>query len=313
MARPLRPQFAGAVYHLTARGNARQSIFLDDSDRQRFLLLLAREILRRGWICPSYCLMPNHFHLLIETPRANLVRGMQCLNGAFSQGFNRRHDRVGHLFQGRYKSIIVDRDSYYLELCRYIVLNPVRASLVSHAGDWPWSSYRATVGDSRPPQWLRVDLILSRFADDRSHARNAYQKFVSQGIHQSSPLEQVHGQIWLGDRPFLDRMVPKARVTRAEGIPLAQRRPDRPNRQEILATVGRVFDVAPDDVLSRRNQEAFQAAVFLMRRVLDLSAKEIAAAAGVSSPRVSQIQARIESGRCPVKIARLVEAYLDRE
>jgi putative transposase len=131
MARPLRLEFSGAVYHVTARGDRREAIFLDDQDRQRFLGLLGREIGQQNWLLYAYCLMSNHYHLLLETPEANLARGMRRLNGVYTQGFNRRYGLSGHVLQGRYKAILVDRDAYLLELSRYVVLNPVRAGLVA--------------------------------------------------------------------------------------------------------------------------------------------------------------------------------------
>jgi REP-associated tyrosine transposase len=126
MARPLRLEFPGAIYHLTGRGNARQKIFFADPDRELFLDTFGGVVSRYGWICHAYCLMANHYHLLVETPKANLSLGMRQLNGVYTQAFNRRHKRVGHLFQGRFKAILVEKESYLLELCRYIVLNPVR-------------------------------------------------------------------------------------------------------------------------------------------------------------------------------------------
>ncbi len=146
MARPLRLEFPEALYHLTARGNARQEIFLDDQDRRAFLGLLGREVEQQRWRCHAYCLMDNHYHLLVETPEGRLAGGMRRLNGVYTQGFNRRHERVGHLFQGRYRSIVVDQESYLLELSRYVVLNPVRAGMVKRVEEWAWSSYRATAG-----------------------------------------------------------------------------------------------------------------------------------------------------------------------
>jgi len=134
MARPLRLEFPGALYHVTARGNARQAIVLDDRDRALFLVCLGEVVLRFGWICHAYCLMDNHYHLLIETPEGNVSRGMRQLNGVFTQRMNRCHNRVGHLFQGRFKAIVVERESYLLELCRYIVLNPIRAGMARNWG-----------------------------------------------------------------------------------------------------------------------------------------------------------------------------------
>ncbi len=146
MARPLRIEYPGAVYHITARGNGRQAIFHDDRDYLKFLEIFVKTQERYNWLCHAYCLMGNHYHLMIETPEANISKGMPRLNAAFSRAHHKRHETVGHLFQGRFKGIVVDRESYLLELARYVVLNPVRAGLVARPEDWPWSSYRATVG-----------------------------------------------------------------------------------------------------------------------------------------------------------------------
>ncbi len=181
MVRPLRIQFEGAVYHITSRGNARQDIFLDDEDRSAFLEVLAEAVTRYGWICHGYCLMSNHFHLLIETPLPNLSRGMQFLNGVYTQKFNRHHERFGHVLQGRYKAILVEKESHLLELARYIVLNPVRAGAVRSAKDWPWSSYRATSGQGVVSEFVTIDWILSQFDSSRAEATRAYRRFVQQG------------------------------------------------------------------------------------------------------------------------------------
>ncbi|MBC7220207.1 transposase [Candidatus Bipolaricaulota bacterium] len=181
MARPLRLEYAGALYHLTSRGNAREAVFCDDADRRSFLDTLSDVVARHRWICHAYCLMDNHYHLVVETPEGSLSRGMQLLNGVYTQWFNRRHDRIGHLFQGRFKSILVEKDSYLLELARYVVLNPVRAGLVRVPRDWPWSSYRATAGYIEPPAYLTVDWILAQFDSDWERAVRAYRRFVHQG------------------------------------------------------------------------------------------------------------------------------------
>ena len=139
MARPLRIEFAGALYHVTARGNAREDIYGDDIDRQQFLSLLQSTVTRYDWYCHAYCLMDNHYHLLIETNTPTLSKGMKFLNGTYTQYYNRQHHRVGHVFQGRFKAILVQKESYLLELARYIVLNPVRARRVRSANEWRWS------------------------------------------------------------------------------------------------------------------------------------------------------------------------------
>ena len=152
MARPLRIEYEGAVYHVTSRGNGRQSIFCVDSDREAFLEVLSDTVRRFGWICHAYCLMTNHYHLLLETPEANLSRGMRHLNGVYTQAFNRRHMRSGHVMQGRFKGIVVEKESHLLELVRYVVLNPVRAKTVRSAKDWPGAGVRSCnhASSSRP-------------------------------------------------------------------------------------------------------------------------------------------------------------------
>lgn len=143
--------------------------------------MLGREVLQQRWRCYAWCLMDNHYHLLIETPEANLVAGMRRLNQVYTQHFNRRHRRVGHVLQGRCKSIVVEKQSYLLELCRYVVRNPVRAGLRRSAREWPWSSYRATAGQAKPPDWLDDEWILSQFARRRSAAMARYREFVGEG------------------------------------------------------------------------------------------------------------------------------------
>ena len=160
MARPIRLEFAGALYHVTSRGDRREAIYEDDADRERFLAVLADVVRDFNWVCHAYCLMSNHYHLLIETPDANLSKGMRQLNGVYTQASNRRHGREGHLFQGRFKAILVDADSYLLEVARYVVLNPVRARMVRDPAKWPWSSYRAMIGAVEAPDWLATDGLL---------------------------------------------------------------------------------------------------------------------------------------------------------
>ncbi len=206
MARPLRIEFAGALCHITARGNARLDIYLIDEDRQRFLALLHRACDRYQWQCHAYCLMPNHYHLLIETQMPTLSKGMKYINGTYTQAFNRHHQRVGHVFQGRFKGILVDKDSYMLELARYIVLNPVRARMVRSVKDWPWSSYRATAGQAKAHALLTTDWILSNFGRTRRIAQEKYKAFVKAGKNQPSPWKYLKNQIYLGSDKFVEEM-----------------------------------------------------------------------------------------------------------
>jgi len=170
MTRPLRIEYEGALYHITCRGDRKNDIVVDDVDRQLWLKILTEVVTKMDWLCHAYCLMDNHYHLVIETPKANLAKGMRQLNGIFTQATNRRHDCVGHLFQCRYKSILVDGDAYLLELCRYVVLNPVRAGMVDTASAWPWSSYRAMVGEQSVPSLLTTTMLLNHFSSQLPRA-----------------------------------------------------------------------------------------------------------------------------------------------
>jgi putative transposase len=171
MARPLRIEYSGAVYHVTSRGNARRKIYSDERDRETFLNVLGIVAKRYNWLCHAYCLMDTHYHLLVETPDANLSIGMRQLNGVNTQLYNRKHRRAGHIFQGRYKAIVVDKDHYLLELCRYVVLNPVRARLVELPQHWKWSSYAATAGLKKSQEYLPVDWTLGVFGVNRRKHR----------------------------------------------------------------------------------------------------------------------------------------------
>lgn len=226
MARPLRLEFAGALYHVTSRGNRQEDIYELDADRENFLGVLADVCEVYNWVCHAYCLMDNHYHLLVETPDANLSKGMRQLNGRYTQKFNREHRRVGHVFQGRYKAILIDKNSYLLELSRYIVLNPVRARMVYLAIDWPWSSYRATAGEQSNPSWLNTDWLLAGFSQRKSIAIEKYKQFVSEGKGQPSPWEQLKNQIFLGDEKFVQSMQNHIEMDKGlSEIPLSQRRP----------------------------------------------------------------------------------------
>jgi putative transposase len=178
MPRPLRIQAAGAIYHIAARGNSGRPIFLDDRDRKLFLTLFGMTVARYGWHCYGFCLMTTHYHLLVMTPEANLARGMQFLNGLYAQRFNKRHANEGHVFRGRYQSTLVEGNGHFVELCRYLPRNPIRAGMCKAAAEWPWSSYRATVGVDKAPTFLTVEPILELFSTSVETARKRFAAFV---------------------------------------------------------------------------------------------------------------------------------------
>jgi len=245
MSRPLRIEFAGALYHVISRGDRRTAIYHNDSDRLDWQGVLARVCKRHHFVIHGFCQMGNHYHLLVETPEANLARGMRELNGIYSQHFNHRHALAGHLFQGRYKAILVQKNRYLLELIRYIVLNPVRAGLVSRADDWQWSSHRYFLDATAAPAWLARDWVLSQFGPVRVEALASYCRFVMAGIEQPRPLEHLAAPLLLGDQAFVTsqqqarqskvfRDAPRAQ-RRALTLSLAQYRTMFPNRDEAMA------------------------------------------------------------------------------
>lgn len=225
MARPLRLELSGGVYHVTSRGDGREDIYLSDTDREVWLEVFGQVCERFNWVCHSWCQMTNHYHILVETPEANLAQGMRQLNGVYTQRFNRAHERVGHVFQGRYKAILVERDSYLLELARYVVLNPLRANMVKHLETWPWSSYLATCGQAATPAWLQTDWILGQFGQRRANAIAKYVTFVHEGARLPSVWTQLQGQIFLGSEAFVRKMQAKIEQDhKLDEIPRAQRR-----------------------------------------------------------------------------------------
>ena len=234
MARPLRLELSGGLYHVTSRGDGREDIYLRDEDRESWLEILGQVCERFNWVCHAWCQMGNHYHLLVETPQANLSQGMRQLNGVYTQRFNRAHERCGHVFQGRYKAILVERDSYLLELARYVVLNPLRAKMIERLEDWPWSSYPATCGQAPLPSWLQTDWILAQFGESRTSAIAKYVAFVHEGARLPGVWTNLQGQVFLGSEDFVTQI--QTRIIESPTIrevPRAQRRAMAPSLTDL--------------------------------------------------------------------------------
>ena len=282
MARPLRIEFADAVYHVTARGNRQEPIFVDDADRRLFLDLLDQAFERFDASALAYCLMGNHYHLVLRTRQPNLSALMRHVNGIFTQRMNRRHGKVGHLFQGRFKAILVDRDAYLLEVCRYVDLNPVRAGLVASARDWPWSSYLALTGASPAPHWLDAGLVHGMLLGrtlatpaDQAQAQRLYAELVATARDAPLWAGTLRQQVYLGDPAFVERMQAHAAAAR-----LATPEVPRPQRAEPVAT-------SLNEWLSRCGSR--EQALYRAYREGGMTMTAMARELGLSVARVSQL------------------------
>jgi REP element-mobilizing transposase RayT len=236
MARPLRIEYDGAIYHVTSRGNAKKPIFKDDIDRRSFLNILEKVTKRYNWLCYAYCLMVNHYHLAIETLDGNLSKGMRHLNGVYTQAFNKKNKRVGHVFQGRYKAILIQKESHLLEVCRYIVLNPVRSDTINKPEDWEWSSYRATAGIERPHPCLAAEWVLKQFNSNRIQSEKEYRKFVTAAKGGGEIWSEVRAQNILGEDEFTGNLMKYVKEYEdIKEIPKNQRYVSRPDLHTLLS------------------------------------------------------------------------------
>jgi REP element-mobilizing transposase RayT len=296
MSRPLRPEHPGAHWHVTSRGNERRDIFRDDRDREVFLETLGSAVSMLRWRVFAWVLMSNHYHVLLETPEPNLSRGMRQLNGVYTQRFNRRHRRVGHLFQGRFKGIVVEKESHLLELSRYVVLNPVRANAVRSALEWRWSSYRATAGYSPAPEWFQPDHVLALFGRRRAVAQGRYREFVAEGIRSAySPWESLDHQILLGSEGFVEEIRHRMDGGTPPGeIPRKQRNLSRPGLQAIAREAALAFEVPEETVRRKRGGRVRLAVASVARRLAASSLEEIGTYLDVRSWSASHMAAAAE-------------------
>jgi putative transposase len=262
MARPLRIAYPGAFYHVTSRGNEKKDVFKSRRDRERFLEYLASATQRYGAVIHAYCLMSNHYHLLLETPAGNLSQIMQHINSAYTTYFNVKRKRAGHLFQGRYKAILVEADEYATELSRYIHLNPVRAGIAAKPEDYSWSSYRSYIGYSPAPEWLKREFIFGYFGKRAADAMKKYRTFVEEllGAEYDSPLKRTFGTAILGTAGFIETVTATHLSTKEveRDVPALRQFAARPAPEEIRSVVNRV--IANDEKLAR------QAGMYLCHR-----------------------------------------------
>jgi len=292
----MRVEFPGAVYHITSRGNERRDIFLDDGDRRRFLELLGEVVRRFGWVVTAYTLMTNHFHLVIETPTPTLSRGMQWLNGSYAAWFNRQHNRWGHLLGDRFHAFVVEKESYYLELLRYVALNPVRAKMVERPEQYAWSSFRATAGYEAAPEWLKVGEIAALFGEAENWREN-YKDYVDEKLTCEERLfDKVERQIYLGTEEWVASMrkLVESKL-RSDDHPRAQREVGRPKMARIIDALADAFGISARDIRNSHGGSARMLAAWLgwyegLHRI-----RSIAAALRLrSSGRVSNLVAEAE-------------------
>lgn len=285
MARQLRLEFPGAIVHVTSRGNERKNIVVDDEDRRGLLELIGQAVQQFRWSLFQYVLMTNHYHFVLELSEESLSDGMQWLNGCYAQRFNRRHRRVGHLFQGRFDAKLVQKETYLLEVLRYVALNPVRAGMVARAQDYEWSGHRAIAGFCAAPEWLDVRRTLRCFAPDEDIARSYYRAFVQAGIDDTrKPWDDLVGQIYLGNESWVAEMRQKIEAEpRSDEFPIDQRRPGDIPMADVLAVVAAACSITPNEIRFGRGGIARMLAAWAGRAIARADLRSIAAALRVES------------------------------
>ena len=289
MARALRITFPGAFYHVTSRGNERKAVFKSKRDREKCLEYLESATQRYDALIHAYCMMDNHYHLLLQTPWGNLPQIMRHINGAYTTYFNVKRDRSGHLFQGRYKAILVDIDEYAKELSRYIHLNPVRAKIVETPEEYEWSSYPAYTGKQKPAKWLYRDFILGYFGQKLSTAQKGYQEFVNALVRQEydSPLDEVVSSTLLGSADFIafikDNFLSAKKPDRE--LPALKELVKKNSIQDIFEKVELVFN--KDKVMARNVK------MYLCQRYTGQKLKDIGLHFGIGESGVSQACRRV--------------------
>jgi REP element-mobilizing transposase RayT len=306
MARPLRLAFEEAVYHITARGNRKENIFYEDIDRAVFLDKINETCDRYSLVCYAYCLMDNHYHLFLKTPNANISEGMHYLNASYTNWFKSRHKIVGVVFQGRYKSIIVDANNYSRTLSAYIHLNPRRAGMVGNPRDYKWSSYREYLGDRRPLEMIDTEFILRQFDSDLNKARTKYESFVLNNLALDNPLKDSYKGIVVGSENFINSVKEKMKSLGEEREIVQTRNVSAYSHEEIIQQVMEDLSVSRDDIFRRRRGNWYrQLTLFLLKRHTSMSLREIGDMFHMDYAAVSQAckryEKKIENRGIPLK------------
>ena len=289
MARPLRIEYPGAFYHVTSRGNEQKDIFKSKSDREKFISYLESASIRYGAVIHAYCLMSNHYHLLVETPHANLSQIMKHINSSYTIYYNVKRKRAGHLLQGRFKAILVDGDVYAKELSRYIHLNPVRAKIITVPEDYPWMSYRYYIGE-KAPDWLTTGFTLADFSKDTQTARIKYKDFVHDLINKEyqSPLMETVASAILGCPEFVSAIEERyLRSKKADrDLPSLRELARRPSLDDIVKAVKNIF---PEN-----ERLATKTSVYICHRYSGAKLKKIGAMFGLTESGVTRASKRFE-------------------
>lgn len=282
MPRPLRIQYPGALYHITARGNEKRDIFLDNGDRRKFLSLMKDLAEEKKFVFHAYCLMKNHYHILLETPFGNLSQGMQWINTSYSAYFNTKRGVSGHLFQGRFKSLLVDKENYLQELSRYIHLNPVRAGLVTNPENYEWSSYLDYISRRESATWIQTTEILEYFGQGKEATQN-YVQFVHEGLSKSDDLKKrIHAATYcgfiLGAEDFINDVLPEIQAEKlSEDISWRRRIKKKTSPESIIAAVAELYGTETQDLLFAhgKQNEARMVAIYFCGKYSELNQREL--------------------------------------
>ena len=295
MTRPLRLAYENATYHITARGNRRENIFYSDKDKSVFLEKMNETFNKYSFTCFAYCLMDNHYHMFIKTTHANISQGMHYLNSSYTNWFKAEHKVVGVIFQGRYKSILVDEDNYGLRLSAYIHLNPVRAGIVNGVEEYKWSSYQSYIGKRSPVEKLDTEFILGQLDEDMSKARRKYKRFVLENMDMVNPMGDSYRGLALGSEEFVKRIGKRIKSLGRKREVTETKMAGVCGLEEIIGSLISRFGVEREEVFRKKRGNIYrQMALYLIKKYTMLSLKEIGEVFEMDYAAVSQACKRFE-------------------